>query len=111
MFILLTTANYPDIMMLSIAVAIGRFVLCSFLILGLYILMSLVLAVIYTHFASRSREKYREFCLAQRSLHPGAQNVVQSELFPKWNQGKSMSQIHLFVPQLKKVERNEDDVA
>jgi hypothetical protein len=62
MFILITTANYPDIMMPVYRCSnYTAIFFATFLILGLYILMSLVLAVIYTHFASRSKAKYKEF--------------------------------------------------
>ena len=62
MFVLLTTANFPDIML-----PIFRcnkyyaifFVL--YILIGLYLLMSLVLAVIYSHFAARSKMKFKKF--------------------------------------------------
>ena len=60
MFILLTTANYPDIMMPVYRCSNwSALFFAMFLILGLYILMSLVLAVIYTilhHVAGRNIE-------------------------------------------------------
>ena len=66
MFILITTANYPDIMMPVYRCSnYSAIFFATFLILGLYILMSLVLAVIYTHFASRSKAKYKEFFILE----------------------------------------------
>ena len=57
LFILITTANYPDIMMP--AYDCSRWAALFFVVyilLGLYFLLSLILAVVYTHFSSRNTE-------------------------------------------------------
>ena len=59
LFILLTTANYPDIMMPVYECNRGSvifFVLYE--LIGLYFLMSLILAVVYTHFSEKSSGKF-----------------------------------------------------
>lgn len=58
LFTLITTANYPDVMMPAYNCSQWNalfFIL--FLLIGLYFLMSLVLAVAYTHFQEQTKHK------------------------------------------------------
>jgi len=55
LFILLTTANYPDIMMpMYDCNQWASLFFILFITVGLYFLLSLILAVVYTHFAARN---------------------------------------------------------
>ncbi len=55
LFILLTTANYPDVMMpMYDCTQWASLFFIVFVIVGLYFLLSLILAVVYTHFAARN---------------------------------------------------------
>jgi hypothetical protein len=84
MFILITTANYPDIMMPVYRCSnYTAIFFVTFLVLGLYILMSLVLAVIYTHFASRSKEKYKDFFIVRDKAFKLAHNLLYKASFFK----------------------------
>eukprot|EP00947_MAST-08B_sp_MAST-8B-sp1_P004855 g4855.t1 len=60
LFILMTTANYPDVMMP--AYACGDFAAALLfvvhIIITLYFLLSLILAIVYTQFQVRTREKF-----------------------------------------------------
>ena len=110
MFILLTTANYPDIMMPVYRCSNwSALFFAIFLILGLYILMSLVLAVIYTHFASRSREKYREFFASRKEAFMLAHKMLyKASFFQGGSRAKSIeSTLSSRSAINKKVERNE----
>ena len=55
LFILLTTANYPDIMLPAYNCSQWASIFfIVFITVGLYFLLSLILAVVYTHFAARN---------------------------------------------------------
>ena len=55
LFILVTTANYPDVMLPAIDCSIWMSIpFIMYLVAGLYFFMSLILAVAYVHFASES---------------------------------------------------------
>jgi hypothetical protein len=59
LFILLTTANYPDVMMpVYECQPYTALFFVVYVSIGLYFLMSLVLAVVYSHFADRTRKKF-----------------------------------------------------
>ena len=59
LFILLTTANYPDVMMpVYDCQSYTALFFVIYISIGLYFLMSLVLAVVYSHFADRTRKKF-----------------------------------------------------
>eukprot|EP00944_MAST-04C_sp_MAST-4C-sp1_P012833 g12833.t1 len=110
MFILLTTANYPDIMMPVYRCSNWSVLFfAAFLILGLYILMSLVLAVIYTHFSSRSREKYREFFASRKEAFILAHKMLYKASFsPSGTRAKAIESNRSLRSAIKqKVERNE----
>eukprot|EP01006_Ploeotia_vitrea_P039776 TRINITY_DN66376_c5_g1_i2.p1 TRINITY_DN66376_c5_g1~~TRINITY_DN66376_c5_g1_i2.p1 ORF type:complete len:829 (-),score=434.81 TRINITY_DN66376_c5_g1_i2:379-2865(-) len=58
LFILLTTANYPDVMMPSYnASNWTALFFITFLLFGLYFFMSLILAVVYNYFHNSSQER------------------------------------------------------
>ena len=81
LFILLTTANYPDVMMpvyeCEPATSIFFIVYVS---IGLYFLMSLVLAVVYSHFAERTKNKFiKHHEKRNRSLQYAFQLLVQAK--------------------------------
>ncbi len=57
LFILITTANYPDIMMpVYDCSRWASLFFVVYILLGLYFLLSLILAIVYTHFSSRNTE-------------------------------------------------------
>ncbi|XP_075219021.1 two pore calcium channel protein 1-like isoform X4 [Lycorma delicatula] len=67
MFVLLTTANFPDVMMPAYAVSKWYSVFfISYLCIVLYILMNLMLAVVYETFTSIEREKFKKLLLHKR---------------------------------------------
>ncbi|KAK4878004.1 hypothetical protein RN001_010510 [Aquatica leii] len=67
MFVLLTTANYPDVMMPSYAISkwYAAFFI-SYLSLALYVLMNLMLAVVYETFTGIEKDKFRKLLLHKR---------------------------------------------
>ncbi|KAF5284216.1 hypothetical protein FQR65_LT00216 [Abscondita terminalis] len=67
MFVLLTTANYPDVMMPSYAISkwYAAFFI-SYLSLALYVLMNLMLAVVYETFTRIEKDKFRKLLLHKR---------------------------------------------
>merc|ERR1719233_1912876 len=57
LFVLITTANFPDVMMPSYHHAgYSAFFFITFIIFGLYFLMALILAVVYHHFHNSSEK-------------------------------------------------------
>lgn len=77
MFILLTTANFPDIMMpVYRCQQYYSLFFVVYLMVGLYFLMSLVLAVIYTHFSNQTKHKYRSFFAARENAFAYAHSLL-----------------------------------
>ncbi len=67
LFILLTTANYPDIMMpVYECEPLTALFFVVYILIGLYFLMSLILAVVYTHFSERTRTKFKKHRLKRQ---------------------------------------------
>ncbi|XP_054279606.1 two pore calcium channel protein 1-like isoform X2 [Macrosteles quadrilineatus] len=67
MFVLLTTANFPDVMMPAYAVSKWySLFFISYLCICLYVLMNLMLAVVYETFTNIEREKFRKLLLHKR---------------------------------------------
>uniref|UniRef100_A0A1B6DU32 EF-hand domain-containing protein n=2 Tax=Clastoptera arizonana TaxID=38151 RepID=A0A1B6DU32_9HEMI len=67
MFVLLTTANFPDVMMPAYAKSKWYCLFfISYLCIVLYILMNLMLAVVYETFTNIEREKFRKLLLHKR---------------------------------------------
>lgn len=67
MFVLLTTANFPDVMMPSYAISkwYAAFFI-SYLSTALYVLMNLMLAVVYETFTAIEKDKFRKLLLHKR---------------------------------------------
>lgn len=67
MFVLLTTANFPDVMMPAYSQSKWHSLFfISFLCIVLYILMNLMLAVVYETFTTIERNKFRKLLLHKR---------------------------------------------
>ncbi|KAI5722352.1 hypothetical protein M8J76_007262 [Diaphorina citri] len=67
MFVLLTTANFPDVMMPAYSQSKwNSLFFISFLCIVLYVLMNLMLAVVYETFTSIERNKFRKLLLHKR---------------------------------------------
>lgn len=77
LFILLTTANYPTVMMPVYSEywwAPVFFIV--FLCIGLYLIMNLLLAVVYSTFSTFDKEKYRKLYLHKREALCRAYDVI-----------------------------------
>ena len=92
LFVLLTTANNPDVMMQAYAASRwNALFFISFTCIELYFLMNLLLAVVYDTFASNEKAKFRKLFLhrreaAERALDllneaPGQHKEVRIERF------------------------------
>ncbi|XP_040579006.1 two pore channel protein 1 [Lepeophtheirus salmonis] len=67
LFVLLTTANYPDVMMKSYHKSFwSSTFFISYLSINLYILMNLMLAVVYDTFTKIEKDKFRKLYLHKR---------------------------------------------
>ncbi|XP_046979764.1 two pore channel protein 1-like [Schistocerca americana] len=67
MFVLLTTANFPDVMMPAYSRSMMFCIFfISYLCIVLYVLMNLMLAVVYETFTRVEREKFRKLLLHKR---------------------------------------------
>ncbi|XP_059474256.1 two pore calcium channel protein 1-like [Neocloeon triangulifer] len=67
LFVLLTTANFPDVMMPAYARSRWNSIFfVSYLSIVLYLLMNLLLAVVYEAFTSIERDKFRKLLLHKR---------------------------------------------
>lgn len=67
MFVLLTTANFPDVMMPAYARSTWyALFFISYLCIVLYVLMNLMLAVVYETFTRVERDKFRKLLLHKR---------------------------------------------
>ena len=67
LFVLLTTANYPDVMMASYNYSrYASIFFVSYLSINLYFLMNLMLAVVYDAFTTTMKEKFRKLYLHKR---------------------------------------------
>ncbi|RZF38082.1 hypothetical protein LSTR_LSTR006481 [Laodelphax striatellus] len=81
MFVLLTTANFPDVMMPAYAISKWYSVFfISYLCICLYILMNLMLAVVYETFTSIEREKFKKLLLhKQQACHHAFRLLVTKQ--------------------------------
>jgi hypothetical protein len=67
MFVLLTTNNFPDIMLPAYAQSRWNCIFfIAFIVGGIYFIANLVLAIIYQHFTMRERHKFRRLLLHRR---------------------------------------------
>nr|CAD7396976.1 unnamed protein product [Timema cristinae] len=83
MFVLLTTANFPDVMMPLYAKSKWYSVFfISYLCIVLYILMNLMLAVVYETFTRIEREKFRKLLLHKRKACQHAYRLLVSKQNP-----------------------------
>jgi len=79
LFILLTTANYPDVMMPCYAVNSWSAVFfIAYLSIVLYFLMNLVLAAVYASFSSMEKKKFQQLLLHRRKAAQHAFRLLLS---------------------------------
>jgi hypothetical protein len=58
MFVLMTTSNYPDVMLPAYQMSRMYFIFFgTYLILGLFLIMNLLLAIIYSNFKARFEQQ------------------------------------------------------
>lgn len=77
LFILVTTANYPDVMLPVIDCSIWMALpFIIYVVAGLYFFMSLILAVAYVHFASESDARTSQFIFKRRKALVGAFHAI-----------------------------------
>jgi len=61
MFVLMTTSNYPDIMLPAYQDnRLNAIFFISFLVIGLFLIMNLLLAIIYSNFKTRFEEQIED---------------------------------------------------
>ncbi|XP_067014675.2 two pore channel protein 1 [Anabrus simplex] len=83
MFVLLTTANFPDVMMPAYARSKWFSIFfISYLCIVLYVLMNLMLAVVYETFTRIEREKFRKLLLHKRKACQHAFRLLVSKKDP-----------------------------
>ncbi|CAG9862413.1 unnamed protein product [Phyllotreta striolata] len=83
MFVLLTTANFPDVMMPSYAItkwSAAFFI--SYISTVLYVLMNLMLAVVYETFTGLEKDKFRKLLLHKRQACKLAFRLLVSKQTP-----------------------------
>eukprot|EP00095_Tigriopus_kingsejongensis_P005462 maker-scaffold865_size87005-snap-gene-0.16 protein:Tk05462 transcript:maker-scaffold865_size87005-snap-gene-0.16-mRNA-1 annotation:"two pore channel 1" len=84
LFVLLTTANYPDVMMRSYNQSRWSSIFfVSYLSINLYFLMNLMLAVVYDAFTRIEKEKFRRLFLHKRKAAQHAFNLLVTKERPK----------------------------
>jgi len=77
LFVLLTTANYPDVMMPSYHVSwASAFYFVVFLVFGLYFLMALILAVVYDHFSLSTKRTEKQIRLQRNRTMDAIFNLL-----------------------------------
>ncbi|XP_056633174.1 two pore calcium channel protein 1-like isoform X1 [Diorhabda sublineata] len=83
MFVLLTTANFPDVMMPSYAISkwTAAFFI-SYISTVLYVLMNLMLAVVYETFTGIEKDKFRKLLLHKRQACKLAFRLLVSKQTP-----------------------------
>ncbi|XP_018323604.1 two pore calcium channel protein 1-like isoform X2 [Agrilus planipennis] len=83
MFVLLTTANFPDVMMPAYAVSkwYAAFFI-SYISMVLYVLMNLMLAVVYETFTNIEKDKFRKLLLHKRRACELAFRLLVSKQTP-----------------------------
>lgn len=83
LFILLTTANFPDVMLPAYAKSKwSALFFIVFLIINLYFLMNLMLAVVYETFTRMEKEKFRKLLLHRRKACQLAFHLLVSKTSP-----------------------------
>lgn len=83
MFVLLTTANFPDVMMPSYALSKWNAVFfISYISIVLYVLMNLMLAVVYETFTGIEKDKFRKLLLHKRKACKLAFRLLVSKQSP-----------------------------
>lgn len=83
LFILLTTANFPDVMLPAYSKSKwSALFFIVFLIINLYFLMNLMLAVVYETFTRMEKEKFRKLLLHRRKACQLAFHLLVSKTSP-----------------------------
>lgn len=83
MFVLLTTANFPDVMMPSYAISKWNAIFfISYISIVLYVLMNLMLAVVYETFTGIEKDKFRKLLLHKRKACKLAFRLLVSKQNP-----------------------------
>ncbi|XP_054153361.1 two pore channel protein 1-like [Oppia nitens] len=84
LFVLLTTANFPDVMMPSYKMnRISSVFFIAFLIIHVYFLMNIMLAVVYEAFNRIEKEKFRKLLLHRRRACKLAFNLLVTQKLPQ----------------------------
>ncbi|XP_065173158.1 two pore channel protein 1-like isoform X2 [Atheta coriaria] len=84
MFVLLTTANFPDVMMPSYAISKWNAIFfISYISTVLYVLMNLMLAVVYETFTGIEKDKFRKLLLHKRKACKLAFRLLVSKQDPE----------------------------
>ncbi|XP_020622394.1 two pore calcium channel protein 1-like [Orbicella faveolata] len=85
LFVLLTTANYPDVMMPSYQRSRWAVIYFGvYIAVVLYFLMNLLLAVVYDTFTNIEKNKFRKLFLHKRQAVRQAYKLLCSESPPHW---------------------------
>ncbi|XP_044739100.1 two pore calcium channel protein 1-like isoform X2 [Chrysoperla carnea] len=85
LFVLMTTANFPDVMMPSYAVSKWNVLFfISYIATVLYVLMNLMLAVVYETFTRIEREKFKKLLLHKRHACQLAFRMLVSKQTPNY---------------------------
>jgi hypothetical protein len=102
LFILVTTANYPDVMLPVIDCSIWMALpFIIYVVAGLYFFMSLILAVAYVHFASESDARTSQFIFKRRKALVGAFHAIVHIQ----KQHAAQRSVELGQPRLRRAER------
>jgi two pore calcium channel protein 1 len=84
LFVLLTTANYPDVMMPSYYRTQWSFLFFfSYLMINLYFIMNLLLAVVYAAFTEEEQKKFKKLFLHKRKACQHAFKLLVTKENPK----------------------------
>ncbi|XP_065831540.1 two pore channel protein 1-like [Oscarella lobularis] len=92
MFVLLTTSNHPDIMMVEYDYhPYSALFFNVFLLVGLYLLLNLFLAVVYGTFGDQEKDKFRKLYLHKRAgLMLAFNMIVKDKTVMNFEQFKSL---------------------
>lgn len=97
LFVLLTTANFPDVMMPSYKQnRISCLFFIAFLVIHLYFLMNIMLAVVYEAFTRIEKDKFRKLLLHRRKACRHAFALLVTRMSPKKISFKHFEGLMLF---------------
>ncbi|XP_062513296.1 two pore channel protein 1-like [Corticium candelabrum] len=95
LFILLTTANFPTVMMpVYSEYWWAPIFFIAFLCIGLYLIMNLLLAVVYSTFSTFEKEKFRKLFLHKREALCRAFDVIHGSQNMNFEQFSGLMKVH-----------------